>query len=52
MNIEEFREYCLKKPFVSESFPFDHSTLVFKIGGKMFALCDIDSFASVNLKSE
>ncbi|MFM7106420.1 MAG: MmcQ/YjbR family DNA-binding protein [Flavobacteriales bacterium] len=52
MNIEEFREYCLKKPFVTESFPFDQSTLVFKVGGKMFALCDIDSFASVNLKSE
>lgn len=52
MNIEDFREYCLKKPFVTESFPFDNSTLVFKVGGKMFALCDIDSFSSVNLKSQ
>lgn len=52
MNIETFREYCLKKPFVTESFPFDNKTLVFKVGGKMFALCDVDSFESVNLKAK
>jgi len=51
MNIEDFREYCLKKPYVTESFPFDSSTLVFKVGNKIFALCDIDSFDAVNLKS-
>lgn len=52
MNFEDFREYCLGKPFVSEGFPFDQSTLVFKVGGKMFALVDIDVFDSVNLKSD
>lgn len=52
MNFEDFREYCLGKPFVSEGFPFDQSTLVFKVGGKMFALVDIDVFYSVNLKSD
>lgn len=52
MNFEDFREYCLRKPFVSEGFPFDQSTLVFKVGGKMFALTDIDKFDSVNLKSD
>jgi predicted DNA-binding protein (MmcQ/YjbR family) len=36
--IEELRQYCLSKKFVSESFPFDESTLVFKVQNKMFAL--------------
>jgi predicted DNA-binding protein (MmcQ/YjbR family) len=52
MNFEDFREYCLRKPFVSEGFPFDQSTLVFKVGGKIFALADIDEFSSVNLKTD
>jgi predicted DNA-binding protein (MmcQ/YjbR family) len=50
MNIEEFRDYCLGKPGVTEHTPFGPETLVFKVGGKMFALTDIDTFASVNLK--
>lgn len=52
LNIEEFREYCLAKPFVSEGFPFDESTLVFKVGGKMFALTGVDTFQYVNLKCD
>ncbi|GAA4363429.1 MmcQ/YjbR family DNA-binding protein [Hymenobacter saemangeumensis] len=52
MNIEDFRDYCLGKPGVTEHTPFDPVTLVFKVGGKMFALTDIDTFASVNLKCE
>ena len=43
MNVEEIREYCLQKPFVMEGFPFDESTLVFKVGGKMFLLLDLNS---------
>lgn len=50
MNIEELRDYCLDKPAVTESFPFDNQTLVFKVAGKMFALVNIDNFESVNLK--
>lgn len=50
MNIESFREYCIQKPGVTEEFPFDENTLVFKVGGKMFALADIDNFDSINLK--
>lgn len=51
MNIEDFRNYCLSKKGVSESFPFDNSTLVFKVSNKMFAATNIewDEFA-VNLK--
>lgn len=50
MNIEEFREYCLSRKGVSESFPFDESTLVFKVLGKMFALTDLTDPFSINLK--
>ncbi len=38
MNVEDIRLYCLKKKVVTESFPFDDTTLVFKVAGKMFAL--------------
>lgn len=50
MNSEDYRNYCLVKSGVTESFPFNQSTLVFKVGGKMFALTDIDEFVAVNLK--
>lgn len=52
MNVEDFRDYCLSKKGVTESFPFDNSTIVFKIGGKLFALAGIEFFASVNLKCD
>ncbi len=52
MNIEDFRSYCLSKKGVTEEFPFDENTLVFKVGGKMFALLDVDAFESVNLKCD
>lgn len=52
MNIEAYRDYCLSKPHVTEHFPFDASTLVFKVAGKMFALCDVELFESVNLKCD
>jgi len=41
MNIEIIREYCLSKPGATESFPFNDTVLVFKVGGKMFALVDL-----------
>ena len=40
--IEELRQFCLKKTFVTESFPFDENTLVFKVHGKMFALFSLE----------
>ncbi len=52
MNIEEFREYCLSLPGATEDFPFDEVTLVFKIGGKMFALTDLNGPFWVNLKCD
>ena len=50
MDIETYRNYCLQKKGVSESFPFDNKTLVFKVEGKIFALTDIDNFTFINLK--
>ncbi|MGI9550673.1 MAG: MmcQ/YjbR family DNA-binding protein [Aurantibacter sp.] len=53
MNIEEFRQYCLVKKGVTEEFPFDEHTLVFKVMGKMFALSGLERLpAQVNLKCE
>lgn len=52
MNIESLRAYCLQKPGVTEAFPFDETTLVFKVSGKMFALTDLVAPFSVNLKCD
>ena len=54
MNLEKFHEYCLLKDGVTEHFPFDNDTLVFKVGGKMFALTSLykweEGHPAVNLK--
>ncbi|MFC2129526.1 MmcQ/YjbR family DNA-binding protein [Bacteroidota bacterium] len=42
MNIEEIREYCISKKGVTEGFPFDEVTLVFKVMNKMFAIVSLD----------
>ncbi|HSV76294.1 MAG TPA: MmcQ/YjbR family DNA-binding protein [Bacteroidales bacterium] len=52
MDIEAFRNYCLSKKGVTEGFPFDSDTLVFKVMGKIFALTDVESFESINLKCD
>lgn len=43
MNIETIREYILKKPTVTEGFPFGEDTLVFKVNDKIFLLAGLDS---------
>ena len=40
----------MAKKGVTEEFPFDANTLVFKVMGKMFALTDVDAFDGINLK--
>lgn len=52
MNIEELRNFCLSLPGTSEHFPFDETTLVFKVNGKMFALTDMEDVFSVGLKCD
>lgn len=52
-NTESYRHYCLNKKGVTESFPFDDSTLVFKVAGKMFALLSLNApDLRVNLKCD
>lgn len=53
MNIETFRDYCLAKKGVEETFPFDEVTLVFKVMGKVFAITGLDNEVfEVNLKCD
>ncbi len=54
MNIQQLYEFCLSKKGVTEHFPFDEDTLVFKVGGKMFCLTSLKNWEagnpSLNLK--
>ena len=52
MNIELYRDYCIKKTGVTESFPFPKlsNVLVFKVAGKMFTATDVNSFSSISLR--
>lgn len=52
MNIEDFRDFCLGLPGAVEETPFGPDTLVFKVGGKIFALTNLQTFESINLKCE
>ncbi len=54
MNIQQLYEFCLSKKGVTDHFPFDEDTLVFKVGGKMFCLSSLKEWEkgspSLNLK--
>ncbi len=52
MNLESIRTYCLAKPGkVTEDFPFDEETLVFRVSGKIFLLTSMnDRPLALNLK--
>lgn len=56
MNIEDYRNYCMNKKAVTEHFPFDNDTLVFKVLGKMFALASLKRWENgegfINLKCD
>ena len=58
MNIEEFREYCLSLPGVTEGTPFEKfsrgkfTILVFYVGGHMFCYFNIDDFTSITVKCD
>lgn len=52
MNIEVCREFCLSFPGATEDLPFDENTLCFKVMGKIFSICDIENFESINLKCD
>lgn len=51
--IEELRLFCLNKAFVTESFPFDENTLVFKVHNKIFAMFSLEKDPlRINLKCD
>ena len=56
MDIQQLYEFCLSKKGVTEHFPFDEDTLVFKVGGKMFCLTSLKDWEngtpSLNLKCD
>ena len=52
MDIESIREYCLQKPLATEEFPFDETTLVFKVAGKMFACLPLERSDILTLKCD
>lgn len=52
MDILQYRKYCLSFPGATEDLPFDENTLCFKVMGKIFTICDIEKFESINLKCD
>lgn len=53
MDLAEFRDYCLTKRGATEETPFGPDVLVFKVGGKMFALAALDEVPpTANLKCD
>ena len=53
MDLARFREYYLSKSRATEGMPFGPDVLVFKVGGKMFALAALDEVpTTVNLKCD
>jgi len=43
MNIESLREYVLRKPSVTEGFPFGDGVIVYKVNDKVFLLLPLDT---------
>jgi len=53
MNIEQLYEYCRTRIGAMEDQPFGDQVLVFKVGGKMFILFNLDRLPlSINLKCD
>lgn len=52
MDIESAREYCLSKKGTTECLPFDDTSLVIKVMGKMFALIDLESANKIFMKCD
>lgn len=56
MNFTELQDFCLDLPGVDSDFPFDDQTLVFRVGGKMFALVNVSLWHAgtqkINLKCD
>ncbi|MDE0561473.1 MmcQ/YjbR family DNA-binding protein [Algoriphagus sp. NF] len=52
MTLSYLRDFCLSKSGTSEDTPFDANTLCFRVGGKIFAITDLEVFEYINLKCD
>ncbi len=52
MKWETVRTYCAQRPGATEELPFGPDVLVFKVGGKMFALLNFQQPAGLSLKCD
>ena len=58
MNVEEFREYCLSLPDVTEATPFEKfskgksTILVFYVNCHMFCYFNVDDFSNITIKCQ
>ena len=52
MNLEIVREYCLKKPGVTETLPFNEDSPVYKVMDKIFLIASLIPPISINIKCE
>lgn len=52
MNIESYRDFCLNLPGVTECFPFDETTLVFKVMNKIFTITDTADIFKIAVKCD
>ncbi len=51
-EFDDIRDHCLLQSHVTEEFPFDAHTCVWKVEGKVFALANLDDFSGVTLKCD
>lgn len=55
INLAQLVDFCMKKPGVTQEFPFDKKTMVFKVLGKMFILTNVTEWeqyrSKINLKN-
>ena len=52
MTLDEYRQYCNSFKGMTEEFPFDETTLVYKVGGKIFTLTDIETYEHISVKCD
>jgi len=50
MQLDQFYDFCLNLKGTTEHFPFDQDTLVFKVGGKIYALSSLSEWEKANPK--
>ncbi len=48
ITIDAIQSHCINKEQTTEEFPFDESTLVYKVLGKIFALCPLEAWEQGN----